>query len=101
VGNEAKDEPSKDIWTVSGKETGRETYNLMMMINIPIFLTPSMEQSAPSVPNRFSGSQEIPRILWNPKVHYHIQNCPPTVLILSQIDPIRAPTSHFLKIYVS
>ena len=48
-------------------------------------LTYSMEQS-PSEANRFSISPEIPRILYNSKVHYRIHKCPPPVPILSQLD---------------
>jgi hypothetical protein len=51
----------------------------------------SMEQNPSWETNRFSVSQEIPRILQNPKFHYHINKCLPPLPILSQINPIHVP----------
>jgi hypothetical protein len=61
--------------------------------------TYSLHIKSPSLEaNRFSTSQEIHRILWNPKFHYRIHKCPPPVYILSQTNPIHASPSHVLKI---
>ena len=46
----------------------------------------------------FAASQEIPLILWNPKVRYRNHKCPPSVPILNHIDPVHILTSYFMKI---
>jgi hypothetical protein len=57
-----------------------------------------MEQSPSWEANCFATSQEIPRVLWNPKVPHRTHKRPPPVPILSQPNPVLTPTSHYLKI---
>jgi len=59
---------SKCLLDIRGTATSRGLQDTWL-------LTYSTEQS-PWEANRFSASQEIPRILWNPKVHYLIHRCP-------------------------
>jgi hypothetical protein len=62
------------------------TYLLTYLLNyLPTYF---MEQSPSWEAIRFSASQEIPRILWNPNVNYHIHKCPPRFPVLSHIDQV-------------
>ena len=58
-----------------------------------------MVQSPSWETNWFAASQEILRILRNPKVHYRTHKRPPPVSILGQSNPVHIPTSHLLEIH--
>jgi hypothetical protein len=49
-----------------------------------------MDQSPSLERSRFTSSQEIPHILWNPKVLHRVYNSPPPVAILYQINEVHA-----------
>ena len=64
-------------------------------------ITYTMQHGHSSEAKQFSASQEIPRILQNPKIHYHIHESPPPISIPSQINPVHGSPSHFLKIHLN
>ena len=80
------------IWK-SGLKPGVCTYLLTNLLTYSMVQSPSWEA------NWFAASQEIPRISWNPKVHYRTHKRPPTVSILVQSNSVHIPTSHLLEIH--
>jgi hypothetical protein len=58
-----------------------------------------MELSPPWEAANCAATQELPSILWNPKVYYRVHKSPLLILILSQIDPVHTIPSYLSKIY--
>jgi hypothetical protein len=57
-----------------------------------------MELSPSSEAANCTATQELPIILWNPKVHYRVHNSPPHLLIPRQIYPVHATLFYLLEI---
>jgi hypothetical protein len=47
---------------------------------------------------RHSASQKIPRLLWNPNVHYHVRKSPRPVPVLSQMNVIQTLQPYVPKV---
>jgi hypothetical protein len=75
--------------------------NYLLTYLLIYLLTYSMEQIPSWEANSFSTSQEIPRVLWNPKVPHRTHKRTPPLPILSQPDPVHTPTSLFLMIHLN
>jgi hypothetical protein len=46
-----------------------------------------------------AAAEELPSILWNPKVHYYVHKSPSLVPLLNQMDPVQTIPSYLSKIH--
>ena len=79
------------MWTHSS------TIRVFILLHVlpDLLLTSSVEHSPSWEANRSSASHEIPSVLWNLKLHYHIHTSLPPVPVLSQINPNHGLPHHF------
>jgi len=57
-----------------------------------------MEQSTSWEANSLSATQEVPRLIWNPKVHFLVHISPPLVPVLSQMHLVHTFPPYLPKI---
>jgi hypothetical protein len=57
-------------------------------MNLMTVGTVTLEQGLSLEASKHSASQEILRLLWNPKVHYRVHNSPPLAPILREMHPL-------------
>ena len=65
--------------------------------NYAIIIPSLMKLSPSSEATNFAATQELPSVLWKPKVHYCVDKRPPLVPIMSQIFSVHTIPSYLSK----
>ena len=71
-------------------------FNNIQAVSEPQLTSCALQQHSSVKADRCSARQEIPRNVWNPKVHYRVQNSRPLAPILSQMNPFHVLVIHLV-----
>jgi hypothetical protein len=78
-------------------QVNRETLERRIIVQNKILQSDSMEFSPCWETTSFLVTEELPNILWNPKIHRCFYKSPPLVPTLSQINPVYISAAYFSK----